>query len=146
MQPAAPLALPTDTPCHCSTLRKAARHLTQLYDHALAPAGLRASQVSVLATLRRSGPLAIGELAALLVMDRTTMGRALRPLAREGLLAIGPGRDRRTRSLSLTEAGEARLAAARPLWLRAQALFEEGYDADAAIRLREDLRRVIRVE
>lgn len=137
-------AAPTDTPCHCSTLRKASRHLTQLYDRALAPAGLRATQFAVLSTLARSGPLAISALAAHMVMDRTTMGRALRPLAREGLLAIGPGRDRRTRRLSLTEAGETRLAAARPLWLRAQSIFEERYDAGAAIRLRDDLRRVIR--
>lgn len=140
--PARP-ARPSDTPCHCSTLRKASRHLTQIYDRELAPSGLRATQFSVLAMLGRAGPLAINELATRMVMDRTTMGRALRPLERDGLLAIVPGRDRRTRSLTLTEAGETRLVEARPLWLKAQGLFEHGYDGAAAIRLREDLRRVI---
>lgn len=128
--------------CHCSALRKATRQATQLYDRALAPVGLRITQFALLSTLERSGPVAITALAARMHMDRTTMGRALRPLEREGLVAIGAGRDRRTRGLVLTAQGEARLAEALPLWHAAQAQFETRYGAEETRRLDADLARV----
>ncbi|HMO27953.1 MarR family winged helix-turn-helix transcriptional regulator [Enterovirga sp.] len=128
--------------CNCFAIRAAARQTSQFYDRHLAPSGLRTTQFSVLANLRRSGPLAINELASLLAMDRTTMGRALRPLEREGLVEIGPGRDGRTRALSLTEAGRARLRLAAPLWREAQAAFEARYGVAEAAVLREALKRL----
>lgn len=129
--------------CNCLALRQASRHVTALYDRHLAPTGLRTTQFSVLMNLARSGPLSINELAALMVMDRTTMGRALRPLEREGLVAIGPGRDGRTRALAITESGRARLAAARARWRDAQSAFDEGYGAEAASALRTTLAQVV---
>ncbi|MGP0092133.1 MAG: MarR family winged helix-turn-helix transcriptional regulator [Xanthobacteraceae bacterium] len=117
--------------------------MTQLYDRHLAPASLRTTQFSVLAKLDRLGPLAINELAANMVMDRTTMGRAVRPLEREGLIAIGPGRDGRTRALRLTPAGKRRLAKAVPLWRQAQDAFEAAYGSTQAARLRAELARVV---
>lgn len=132
--------------CNCFAIRAAARQTSQLYDRHLAPSGLRTTQFSVLANLRRSGPLAIGELASLMAMDRTTMGRALRPLEREGLVEIGPGRDGRTRALSLTEAGRTRLRLAAPLWREAQAAFEARYGRAEAAALRDALRRLRELE
>ncbi|MCK8782921.1 MarR family winged helix-turn-helix transcriptional regulator [Roseomonas sp. NAR14] len=129
--------------CNCFAVRKAARRVTQLYDQHMAPLGLRAAQFSVLSHLRRLGPLAIGELAAEMAMDRTTMGRALRPLEREGLVAIGPGRDGRTRALSLTDAGLAKLREAVAAWKAAQRQFEAAYGADEAAALRAALGRVV---
>ena len=129
--------------CNCLALRQAARHVTQIYDQHLAPAGLRTTQFSVLARLDRLGPVAIHELAASLVMDRTTTGRALRPLEREGLVAIGPGPDGRTRALSVTPAGKARLAQATPLWREAQRAFEAGYGSAEAADLRAALMRLV---
>jgi DNA-binding MarR family transcriptional regulator len=131
------------TPCHCLAIRQAARQVTQLYDRCLAEVGLRATQYSVLAVLGRLGPVAVHELALNLVMDRTTTGRALRPLERDGLVHIGPGRDARTRALSLTPKGRALLETARPLWSRAQAAFEADYGASEAERLRLALARVV---
>lgn len=128
--------------CNCFAIRRAARHVSQLYDQHLAPSGLRTTQFSVLVRLARGGPLAIGKLAAAMTMDRTTMGRALRPLEREGLVEIGPGCDGRTRGLTLTEAGRARLKAAAPLWRDAQADFETRYGPAEAAALREALARV----
>src|ERR1700689_2305823 len=88
--------------CNCLALRQATRHVTQFYDQILTPAGIRATQYSILARLNRKGPLTINALAAELVMDRTTLGRNIRPLQRDGLVAIGPGKsDRRRRELSL---------------------------------------------
>ncbi len=128
--------------CNCFAVRSAARQTTQLYDRHLAASGLRTTQFSVLSHLSRRGAVAIHELAAVMAMDRTTMGRALRPLEREGLVAIGPGRDGRTRALALTEAGRARLEAAVPLWREAQEAFETRYGVEDAAALRAALARV----
>ena len=85
--------MPSDTTtpspeCNCLALRQAARHVTQFYDQCLAPAGLRTTQLSILAKLKRLGPLAINALARELVMDRTTLGRTMLPLERDGLISI----------------------------------------------------------
>jgi DNA-binding MarR family transcriptional regulator len=138
--------MPTIAPdlCNYLSIRKAARHISQFYDHRLAPAGLRTSQFSILARLRRGGPASINELAAAMVMDRTTMGRNLRPLERDGLIAIGTDpRDRRSRVLSVTPAGEARLDAARPLWAKAQREFEQRFGAGQAEALRLTLATLV---
>src|SRR5262245_2679381 len=129
--------------CNCLALRQAARHVSQIYDSHLASEGLRGTQYSILSKLNRLGPLSINELAKSMVMDRTTLGRAIRPLERDRLLAIGPGDDGRTRSLRLTPAGQARLKAAAVKWRQAQQEFEAAFGADDAAALRTTLRRVI---
>jgi len=107
--------------CTCFNLRKAARAVTQRYDEFLRPANLRATQFSLLAVLAQSGTASIGQLADLAVMDRTTLKRNLELLERDGLVRIRPGADARVREVSLTPAARKRLAAAIPLWERAQA-------------------------
>ncbi|WP_027171436.1 MarR family winged helix-turn-helix transcriptional regulator [Methylobacterium sp. 10] len=123
-------------PCHCLALRQASRRLTQHYDQHLAPTGLRTSQFGLLRGLARVGPISINGFAEIMVMDRTTMGRALHPLTRDGLIAAGPGPDGRTRSLTLTAAGRDRIEEALPFWERAQQTFEERYGAEPAGDLR----------
>src|SRR3974390_1338362 len=92
---------------NCLAVRQAARHVTQLYDQHLAASGLRATQFSVLARLRRRGPMSINALAAEMVMDRTTLGRNILPLERDGLIEIKPLlSDRRSKELHLTKRGE----------------------------------------
>ena len=115
----------TDTPqaCLCFNLRKAARAVTQLYDAALEPAGLRATQFSLLAVLDGRGgrdALTITDLARAMVMDRTTLTRNLGPIEKRGLVAIAPGDDRRTREVSLTRRGRQTLKHATPRWRHAQ--------------------------
>lgn len=133
--------------CNCLAIRKAARHVTQHYDRCLASTGLRTTQYSILAQLNRLGPRTINELAAHMAMDRTTMGRNVRPLERDGLVAIAVDpRDRRSRALSVTEAGRERLAAARERWHLAQAQFDTAYGAERALALRETLAGVIAVD
>src|SRR4029079_9714291 len=84
--------------CTCLAVRQAARHVTQFYDQLLAPSGLRTTQFSILAKLRRLGPITINALPAKLVMDRTTLGRNILPLEREGLIVIVPSSsDRRSK-------------------------------------------------
>src|SRR5580692_12041944 len=91
------LEMPTDTlppleECTCLAVRQAARHVTQFYDRHLAPVGLRTTQFSILARLRRRGAMTINALAEEMVMDRTTLGRNILPLERDGLVAVEPSK------------------------------------------------------
>ena len=129
--------------CNCLTIRQAARHVTQFYDQFLAPSGLRTTQFSILAKLRRLGPLTINALARELVMDRTTLGRNILPLEREGLVAIETGRsDRRSRELRLTDTGAGRLRIAIKGWGEAQQNFEMKFGSKRARELRSILGQV----
>jgi DNA-binding MarR family transcriptional regulator len=129
--------------CNCLALRQAARHTTQLYDRHLATEGLRTTQYSILSKLARLGPQSINALAAMMVMDRTTTTRAVRPLARDKLVGIAAGEDGRTRVVRLTPAGEKRQKAAAARWQEAQREFEAGYGKGEAVRLRAELARVV---
>ena len=133
--------------CICLAVRQAARHVTQSYDQFLSPAGLRTTQFSILAKLKRKGPMTINALAAELVMDRTTLGRNILPLERDGLISIEPlASDRRSKALHLTKAGDKRLEAARTGWVKAQARFESAFGGKRTSELRELLRAVVASE
>ena len=131
--------------CNALALRQATRHVSRLYDRCLAPFGLRGTQFSIVARLSRAGPRSINDLARDLVMDRTTLGRNLRPLERSGLvsLAVDAG-DRRSRLLAVTERGRALFEQARPAWQTAQQQFEKSFGRDEAAALRALLRTVTR--
>jgi DNA-binding MarR family transcriptional regulator len=129
--------------CNCLALRQAARHVSALYDRHLASEGITTAQYSILAKLARLGPQPIGALAGMMVMDRTTTTRAVRPLARDGLVTIAPGKDERTRMVGITPAGAKRTKAAAARWREAQKAFEAGYGAQAAALLRRDLAHVV---
>jgi DNA-binding MarR family transcriptional regulator len=129
--------------CNCLALRQAARHVTQFYDQFLAPSGLRTTQYSILARLQRKGPMTINALAAELVMDRTTLGRNVLPLQRDGLVAVVPSKaDRRSKDLRLTDAGAARLRMAGKGWREAQTQFETAFGVKRAKELRTLLQDV----
>ena len=129
--------------CNCLAIRQAARHVTQYYDQCLAPSGLRSTQFSILARLKRLGPMTINALAQALVMDRTTLGRNIQPLQREGLVAAEAGRsDRRRRELRVTEAGVQRLRIAAQGWTQAQQGFEAAFGPDRSAELRAIMRDV----
>lgn len=139
-------AIPSTNPaaCNCLALRQATRHLTQIYDQFLAPNGLRSTQYSILARLQRKGPMTINALAAELVMDRTTLGRNILPLQRDGLIEIGSGSsDRRSKEMRLTTAGTARLRQASKAWQAAQAHFENSFGIGRAEELRALLQNVV---
>jgi DNA-binding MarR family transcriptional regulator len=130
--------------CNCLAVRQAARYVTQLYDRHLAQSGLRTSQYGILARLKRFGAMTINELAGELVMDRTTLGRNIRPLERDGLISITPGRsDRRIKELRLTGVGEARFEDSRRAWVEAQRSFETGFGPERSAELRRLLRALV---
>jgi DNA-binding MarR family transcriptional regulator len=132
------------TPCNCLALRQATRHVSQLYDQLLAPTGLKGTQFSIIAKLARQGPMTINALAAELVLDRTTLGRNILPLERDGLLRTQTGRtDRRAKELHLTPLGRARHRAAVKEWNKAQKRFEESFGGERAAMLRAVLLDVV---
>src|SRR5262252_8992874 len=129
--------------CNCLAVRQAARHITQFYDQFLAPSGLRTTQFSILAKLRRSSPMTINTLAAEMVMDRTTLGRNILPLERDGLIGVEQGsRDRRSKELQVTEAGEARFRAGMKGWVQAQRQFEKTFGSKRTADMRALLHTV----
>lgn len=125
--------------CACFNLRKATRAVTQLYDDALRPAGLRCTQFSLLTLLRASGTVAMTRLAEDAVMDRTTLARNLEVLRRDGLVRIRAGEDARVREIELTRAGVAKLEEAFPLWREAQRTVRKGLGPGRLDRLLADL-------
>lgn len=136
-------ATPPVESCNCYAVRAAARHVSQFYDQVLAPTGVRTTQYSILAKLKRKGPLTINALAADMVMDRTTLGRNILPLQRDGLVKVeADATDRRAKALRLTKAGEKRLQAAHERWVVAQARFETVFGTKRAADLRALLRAV----
>jgi DNA-binding MarR family transcriptional regulator len=139
--------LPNPNDCNCLAVRQAARYITQFYDRYLAAAGLRTTQYGILSRLKRQGPMSIHTLAAELVVDRTTLGRNIQPLEREGLITIeSDASDRRSKILRLTKAGDARFQRAQRRWAEAQRHFERAYGGRQASQLRENLRAVVASE
>ena len=110
-----------DLPCMCASFRRASRALTQLYDDALRPLGLRATQFTILQALSLAGEVSQGELAQILAMDSTTLTRTLRIMGRQGWIAERRGEDRRERLLRLAKAGRCQFDRALPSWEKAQA-------------------------
>jgi DNA-binding MarR family transcriptional regulator len=106
--------------CAGFNLRRASRAVTQHFDHALAPAGLRTTQFTLLGALALAAPVSINQLAQGLVMDRTTLTRNLRLLRDAGLVVPHPGLAGREAYFVLTEAGRDTLVNAIPLWRAAQ--------------------------
>ncbi|MDH4194458.1 MAG: MarR family winged helix-turn-helix transcriptional regulator [Nitrospirota bacterium] len=132
--------------CVCFNIRKSARAITQLYEEALRPTGLRATQFTLLVATRVMGAVTITELAKALVMDRTTLTRSLRPLEVQGLVRILPGKaDRREREVTLTTAGQETLATALPLWETVQTQVTRELGQGRVTRLLTDLAATVRV-
>jgi DNA-binding MarR family transcriptional regulator len=133
--------------CNCLALRQAARVVTQFYDQHLAASGLRTTQYSILAKLDRLGAMTINSLAAELVMDRTTLGRNILPLERDGLIRVRHNAaDARSRDLELTPKGAKRVRTARPGWLEAQEHFNAAFGGKKAAGLRALLKAVVASE
>jgi DNA-binding MarR family transcriptional regulator len=104
----------------CGEFRRAARALTQMYEEAIRPLGLRATQHTILQALERTGEVSQGRLGKMLAMDSTSLTRTLAIMRRAGWVAEQHGKDRRERRLRLSARGEAMLKRAMPVWEKVQ--------------------------
>jgi DNA-binding MarR family transcriptional regulator len=107
-------------PCACANLRRADRVVSQYYEAALRPSGLRITQFTLLQALQLASGISQKQLGALLQIDSTTLTRTLAPLRKKGWLRSAAGTDRRELRLSLTAAGKQAYERALPDWRRAQ--------------------------
>jgi DNA-binding MarR family transcriptional regulator len=107
-------------PCMCGSFRRTSRALTQLYETALRPLGLRATQLSILQVLSLASEVSQGQLGEMLAMDSTSLTRTLAIMVRQGWIAERRGKDRRDRWLRLSAAGDAQLRRALPVWEKVQ--------------------------
>jgi DNA-binding MarR family transcriptional regulator len=126
--------------CTCGSLRKASRRVSQFYDTALAPVGIKSTQFSILAEVDRGsveGPVTMRDLATAMVMDRSTLGHNLKPLERDDLVTLRlSADDRRKRYVELTKKGRLILRKARRLWQHAEGRFETIFGKEPAAELR----------
>jgi DNA-binding MarR family transcriptional regulator len=129
----------------CFAVRQAARHISKLYERHLSEAGITPTQFSILSTLARSPSVTMMQLAEAMVMDRTTLVRALRPLLRDEFVA-GSSREhpKRRLQLTLTQPGRAKLDEAMTHWRAAQEGFERSFGPLQAASLRSELFRITR--
>ena len=129
--------------CAGFSLRRAARAVTQHFDHALAACGLRTTQFTLLAAMALRGPVTTNELARILVMDRTTLTRNVRLLREAGWVDTSPGRGGRELRFELSAAGRDTLAAAIPVWRTAQDGIVAAYGPSAWPDMVADLGRLV---
>ncbi len=127
----------TDEPCLCTSLRQAAHAATEIYDRALEPSGLKITMFRVLRRLAAADKPTISALARIVDLDRSTLGRNLKVLERDGLIAFTEGEDERAKIVKLTAMGKAALEKAQPLWRKAQARMRAslGKEKDSVLRI-----------
>lgn len=127
--------------CLCLATQRAARALSRRFDEAFRPLGITSGQFSLMISLNRPEPPTIGSVAELLAMDRTTLTANLKPLERDGFVAITVDpKDRRSRRLQLTGKGDALIAEAAPIWEREHARIEAPLGDAGADALRSGLK------
>jgi DNA-binding MarR family transcriptional regulator len=133
--------------CACFDLRKAMRAVSRMYDDFLRDAGVNVTQFSLLRLIRTEKEISVSTLGRYMVMDRTSITRALAPLERDGLINSRPGADKRIRIVSLTKKGHKLVEDAEPKWRRAQEALMETIGEDrwsAMCSLLRDTTRMVR--
>jgi DNA-binding MarR family transcriptional regulator len=128
------------TRCNGFAIRQAARFVSQLYERHYAQAGITAAQFSLLVYIAEAEKAGMAEIAKAMVMDRTTLVRALKPLERDGYVISEPeGKGSRKLLMLLSEKGRKKLLEAEQCWHAAQAEFVDRVGAERAQQLREML-------
>ena len=133
--------------CACFDLRKATRAVSRMYDDFLRDAGVNVTQFSLLRLIRTEKEISVSTLGRYMVMDRTSITRALAPLERDTLIKSRSGADKRIRMVSLTKKGRKLVEDAEPKWRRAQEALLEAIGEDrwsAMCSLLRDTARMVR--
>jgi DNA-binding MarR family transcriptional regulator len=130
------------TKCACTRVRRAARALTDAYDDALKPLGLKVTQFSLLRTVARMETPSLTMLAEEMALDRSTLGRNVGVLQRQGLVHLSEGNDLRERTVSLTPRARRLVERAVPLWDQAQERVERSLGTQGVATLFDLLAKV----
>jgi DNA-binding MarR family transcriptional regulator len=130
--------------CFCLHLRRTARAVSRIYDQALQPVGIKASQFNVLVAVASTDPATVPQVAKLLAMDRTTLLRNLRPLTAAGFLQVTAGSGRRPDEIALTVSGQNALTSAIKAWQGAQRHLTQHLGGGQAAQLLQGLGRLMR--
>ncbi|CAH0343430.1 hypothetical protein RHI9324_05164 [Rhizobium sp. CECT 9324] len=116
--------------CHCIQLRKASRRVSAHYDEALEPLGINVAQFSLLRNIGSLQPVSLTDLSHRVELDRSTLGRNTKVLARMGLVISVHGEDQREALLTIAPKGVDVLASAMPVWEIAQKSIEDRLGSD----------------
>jgi DNA-binding MarR family transcriptional regulator len=125
--------------CAIGNLRKTSRAATLFGDTVLQPTGLKVTQFTMLGSIAEQGSLSVGQLAAKMMMDQTSVTRSLKLLKEMGLVSSVQGSDGRTRLVSVTLEGQRRLAEIMPLWEKTNALLVDRLGQEHFDRLLAEL-------
>lgn len=131
--------------CTCFNFRKSTRAVTQFFDHCLEPAGIRATQFTLLVSMAATSAPTLTEMASSLVMDRTTLTRNLKPLEKLGFIATIEARDKRSKAYALTDKGREVLVSAFSLWKDAQTRVIEALGEERFHHLIKELEHVTKL-
>lgn len=115
------------TECISRAVRCADRVLTNAYDRALSPSGLRTTQYTLLSVLKRQTVASIGELSQLLELDQTTTTRNVLLLEKSGLVVRVAHQDPRVKLLKLTAEGKRRQKLAKQHWHKMQETLKNSF-------------------
>jgi DNA-binding MarR family transcriptional regulator len=125
--------------CYCTSLRKAARRISAVYDDALSSLGVNVAQFALLRNIERNGYVSLTELGNLLELDRSTVGRNVKVLERMGWVTMAPATDRRETVVTIDQAGQKILDEGALLWEQAQVSVEAKLGVESATGLLRQL-------
>lgn len=114
------IAEQTSGACLASRVRQLSRIVTRVYDDAMRPLGITASQFTLLTQLGQQDGITAVEIGYTLDIEKSTLSRNLKRLLALGLIDMEPPAGRRGRGLHLTPKGQAMIKDAFPVWQQAQ--------------------------
>jgi DNA-binding MarR family transcriptional regulator len=116
--------------------------ISAIYDTALASAGLKTSQFSVLVAVGNRQAVKPAELTRMLQMDESTLSRNVERMCARGWLRLKPDQDRRSHLIEVTDKGEALIKKSLPAWENAQERVAEKLGPECVAALRLALRKL----
>lgn len=125
------IAESTATACLATRVRQLSRIVTRVYDDAMRPLGITASQYTLLAQLAARDGITAVEIGHELDIEKSTLSRNLKRLLALGHIVMDPPAGRRGRGLHLTPKGQAVLVEAFPVWMDAQRRAIKAMGADS---------------
>ena len=110
--------------CLAVRIRLLNRTVSNIYDDALRPLGVKVSQLNVLMVVAKLGPVSPGDVARRLNMEKSTVSRNVDRMRTRGWLKVSDGDSGRKQILELGSAGRKLIEKSVPLWKKAQAQTE----------------------